>query len=553
VPTPEPFDRRTFLARGARTAAGLAVLGGAPGLLAACGGGGSSGGATSTSGAGVSTATPKPGGSVTMAVESEVDGFDPTTNRWDPGGIVYARSVYDPLAAIAADGTVKPYLAQSITPNADFTLWTIKLRPNIQFHNGTPLDAAAVKANLDAQKASLLTGAAFTRIASVNVVDPLTVTVSMNAPWVPFPVYLAGQYQPGYIAEPSTLANKTAQQHPIGTGPFVFSQWVPGDHFTATKNPRYWRSGLPYLDQITYKPIVDFQSRENSLKSGTVDMLHSSDLQNYVDLTANSSFVTVSDLHSTLEPDQSFFMINTAVPPVNDVRVRQALAYATDRQKYINVIDNGVPPQSTGPFVAGSPYNAPTGYPNFDLNKAKALVAQYGQPISVQLNVVNSPKNLEVAQLLQSMWKTAGIQSQINQVEQSQHILNALQGKYQINQWRQFAAADPDLNYQWWSANTAQPVGQLALNFARNKDPQIQQALDTGRSNPDPAARTSAYQTIAKQLGSDIPYLWLNRSVWIVAAKPTVMNFNGPSLPDGGKALGFLGGEIWPTQIWLNR
>jgi peptide/nickel transport system substrate-binding protein len=198
VPTPEPFDRRTFLARGARTAAGLAVLGGAPGLLAACGGGGSSGGAT-----------PKPGGSVTMAVESEVDGFDPTTNRWDPGGIVYARSVYDPLAAIAADGTVKPYLAQSITPNPDYTLWTIKLRPNIQFHNGTPLDAAAVKANLDAQKASLLIGAAFTRIASVNVVDPLTVTVSMNAPWVPFPVYLAGQYQPGYIAEPSTLANKT--------------------------------------------------------------------------------------------------------------------------------------------------------------------------------------------------------------------------------------------------------------------------------------------------------------------------------------------------------
>jgi ABC-type transport system substrate-binding protein len=488
-----------------------------------------------------------------MAVESEVDGFDPTQNRWDPGGIVYARSVYDPLAAIAADGSVKPYLAQSITPNPDYTQWTIKLRPNIQFHNGTPLDATAVKANLDAQKASLLTGPAFTAISSINVVDPLTVNVLMKSPWVSFPVYLAGQYQPGYIAEPSTLANKTAQQHPIGTGPFVFSQWVPGDHFTATKNPRYWRSGLPYLDQITYKPIVDFQSRENSLRSGTVDMLHSSDLQNYVDLTNNSSFVTVTDLHSTLEPDQSFFMFNTAVPPVSDVRVRQAIAYATDTKKYTNVIDNGVPPQSTGPFVPGSPYQAPTGYPSFDLNKAKALVAQYGQPISVQLNVVNSAKNLEVGELLQSMWKAAGIQAQINQVEQSQHILNALQGKYQINQWRQFAAADPDLNYQWWSVNTAEPVGQLALNFARNKDQTIQQALDKGRATADPAARASAYQTIAKQLGTDIPYLWLNRAVWIASAKPTVMNFNGPTLPDGGKALGFLGGEIWPTQIWLNR
>jgi ABC-type transport system substrate-binding protein len=375
----------------------------------------------------------------------------------------------------------------------------------------------------------------------------------MNGPWVPFPVYLAGQYQPGYIAEPSTLANKTAGQHPIGTGPFIFSQWVPGDHFTATKNPHYWRAGLPYLDQVTYKPIVDPQSRENSLRSNTVDMMHSSDLQNYVDLHGNSSFVTIDDLHSTLEPDQSFFMINTAVRPVDDVRVRQALAHATDRQKYINTIDNGVPPQSSGPFVSGSPYNGPTGYPNFDLNKAKALVAQYGQPISIQLGVINQPKVLEAAQLLQSMWKQAGIQSTISQTEQSQYILNALQGKYQVYQWRQFAAADPDLNYTWWSIATASPVGQLALNFSRNKDPQIQQALTTGRTSSDSSTRAAAYRTIAMQLGSDVPFLWLDRAVWTLGAKPTVMNFNGPTLPDGGKALGFLGGQIWPTQIWLDH
>src|SRR5437764_14695823 len=549
VPRPEPFDRRTFLARGARTAAGLTVLGSAPAILAACGGGGSSGGSSTSSGAGVSSATPKPGGSITMGLTADIDGFDPTSNRWDANGVIYGRTVYDPLAAVAADGSIKPYLAQSITPNGDYTKWTITLRPNIVFHNGTPLDAGAVKANLDGARASAPAGPAFTNIASVDVTGPLTVTVSMNSPWVPFPVSISGQYQVGHIAEPSTLG-KTASQHPVGTGPFVFQQWVPNDHFTATKNPHYWRPGMPYLDQITYKPIVDFQSRENTLKSGGIDILHSDTLQNYVDLTGNSSFVTVTDLHSTLEPAQSFFMINTAVPPVSDVRVRQALAYATDRQKFINTIDNGIPPQSTGPFAPGSPYYAPTGYPNYDLNKAKSLVAQYGQPINVQLGVTNNPINLQGAQLLQSMWKQAGIQSTITQTEQAQFIPNALLGKYQVYQWTQFATSDPDQNYIWWSTPTAAPVGSLALNFARNKDPQIQQALDTARSNADPTARATAYQTVARQFGSDVPYLWIDRSVWIVAANPNVMNFNGPTFPDGSKAVGLQGGRIWPTQIW---
>ncbi|HEY1633597.1 MAG TPA: ABC transporter substrate-binding protein [Acidimicrobiales bacterium] len=551
MPRPEPFDRRTFLARGARTAAGLAVLGGAPGLLAACGGGGSSSGSSTSSNAGISTATPKTGGSVSMGLTADIDGFDPTSNRWDANGVIYGRTIYDPLAAVASDGSIKPYLAQSITPNGDYTKWTITLRPNITFHNGTALDANAVKANLDGLKASALAGPAFSNVSSVDVTDPLTVVVSMSTPWVPFPAYISGQYQSGYIAEPSTLG-KTAAQHPIGTGPFVFQQWVPNDHFTATKNPHYWRPGLPYLDQITYKPIVDFQSRENTLKSGGVDILHSDTLQNYVDLTGNSSFVTVSDLHSTLEPDQSFFMINTAVPPVSDVRVRQALAFATDRQKYINTIDNGVPPQSTGPFVSGSPNFAPTGYPNYDLNQAKALVAQYGQPINIQLGVTNNPINLQAAQLMQSMWKQAGIQSTISQTEQSQYILNALTGKYQVYQWTQFAASDPDINYVWWTQNNAAPVGSLALNFARNKDSQIQQALDAARASADPSVRATNYQTVAKRFASDVPYLWIDRSVWVVSAKPNVMNFNGPTFPDGTKGVGLQGGRIWPTQIWVS-
>ena len=552
----DPIDRRSFLAQGLRTAAGVAVLGGgASSLLAACSSGGSGGTATSAN-TGVSTATPKPGGSITFGTEAEIDGFDPTMNRWDATGYLYAHTVYDTLAALDANGNVKPGLAQSITPNSDYTKWTITIRPNVLFHDGSALTAAAVKTNLDAVRTALLTAPGLTTISSVDVTDPMTVVVSMKSPWVPFPNILTTQGG-GFVVEPRTLLSGQAQNHPVGTGPFVFGQWVPNDHYTSSKNPHYWRSGLPYLDRITFKPIIDPQSRENSLKSGSIDIMHSSDTQNLVDLRGDSSFVTIDDTKQSFEPDMDFVLLNTAVAPMDDLRVRQALAYSIDKQKVINTVYNGVPPQSFGPFVQGSPYYAPTGYPDYNLSKAQSLVKQYeadhgGQPISFQLGSINSPKLLEFNQLVQAMWKQAGIQSQITQIEQAQIILNALQGKFQAYSWRQFGATDPDINYIWWSIPNAAPVGALAANFARNKDPQVQQALDTGRTNPDPSTRATAYQTVGSRFGADVPYLWTNRNIWMVSAKPSVQNFNGPTLPDGGRALGLIDGFISTTQIWVS-
>lgn len=550
----ESVDRRTFLARGVRTAGGLALLGGgASAALAACGFGSQ---ASSASSAGVSQATPRRGGTLTFATEEDIGGFDPTRRLWGAAGLLASRTVYDNLAAVDSSGAVRPYLAQSITPNSDYTKWTITVRPNVLFHNGTPLDAAAVKTNLDAVRTALLTGPVLTNVASVDVTDPMTVVVSLKSPWVTYPL-VALTAQVGVVVEPRTLLSGQAQNHPVGTGPFVFGQWVPNDHYTATKNPHYWRSGLPYIDQITFKPIVDPQSRENSLKSGTIDIMHSSDTQNLVDLQGNSSFVTIDDTKQTFEPEMNFVMLNTAVAPMDDLRVRQALAYAIDKQKVINTIFNGVPPKSFGPFVQGSPYYGPTGYPDLNLAKAQSLVKQYqadhgGQPISFQFGTINQPKALELNQLIQAMWKQAGIETQIAQVEQTQYLLNALQGKYQAYAWRQFSTPDPDGNYVWWSIPNAAPVGSLATNFARNKDPQVQQALDTGRANPNPSARAAAYQTIGARFGADIPYVWLNRTIWMVSAKPRVQNFAGPTLPDGSKGLGLDAGVIGTSQIWVS-
>jgi ABC-type transport system substrate-binding protein len=251
-----------------------------------------------------------------------------------------------------------------------------------------------------------------------------------------------------------------------------------------------------------------------------------------------------------------FVMLNTAVPPTDDMRVRLALAHAIDKQRIINNVRNGIPPKSFGPFPRGSAYHSSTGYAYFDLSKARGLVAEYQRekgPVSLQLMTVNTAKGRQTGRLIRGMWQSAGVQCQVVQVDRSQMVPRALQGSFQACAWRQFAAPDPDVNYAWWSADTVAPVGQPGLNFARNASSQVQQALDAARSSTDPAVRTAAYRSLAGSLASELPYLWTNRAIWMVAAQRRVQNFAGPSLPTGAKAQAMSRGVINPAEIWLNQ
>ena len=532
------WDRRAFLR-------GLVVAGAA--LVGACAAPGAS------SGRPASARGPRAGGALTFATEAEINSFDTRLGAWDSTGLLYAGTVYDPLFTQASDGSVRPYLAHSITPNADYTQWTLRLRPGIRFHDGSPLDAATVKVNLDGSARAPLTGPYLFNMNGTRVIDPLTLLVTMNTPWVPFPSYLTRQ--PGYMAALKQLADTSGRARPIGTGPFIFKEWLPGEHFTATRNPDYWRPGLPYLDAITYRPIVDPTSRGSSLLAGDVHLMHSSDTQSVADFAHRPGYSQVNDLTSVLgEPDQAFIMLNTAVPPLNDLRVRQALACATDRQRVIDTIYNGLTRPADGPFPAGSPYSGPTGYPGHDPARARALVADYqrekGAAPSFRFATVNTPKGRSRNELLQAMWRAAGIQTDIVVVEQSPLILNAISGSFQACGWRQFNCPDPDANYVSWSGTTAAPVGRQALNFARNRDPQIDAALEAGRTQVDPQVRAAAYRLVAARLGADVPYLWIAPAAWIVAAHSRVGGLGRATLPDGGLARGMISGVIPIAELF---
>ncbi len=556
----DPIDRRSFLARGAVAGAGVALAGAAGGMLAGCGSSSSSSGSgasgTGSHPNGISSAKPKTGGSLIVGTEAEEKGFSTTLGTFDETGVLYARTVFDPLMILDANGTPQPYLAQSVTANADYTQWTITLRPNVLFHNGTPCDANALRTNFQLFKQSALTGPAITTIQGVNVTGPLTVTIDMSSPWVPFDYYLTGGIggQIAYVSEPNWLATQS-QTNPIGTGPFVFQSWTPNDHFTATKNPHYWRPGLPYLDSITYKPIPDSTQLYQSLASGAVDIINSSSSEVHGPLLSNTSYGLVTDAtHIAGEPDMDCMLLNLSTPPFNNLKARQAAAMALSSAEYVKVINQNLNPTSNGPFAKGSPYwLADNSYPTPDPTKATQLVKelqQSGQSVTLTLGQTPDPSTTKIAEFVQSQWNNVGFKVSLQPVQQADIINDALLGKFQALTWRQFGAVNPDMNYIFWSPTQITP--SFSIDMSRNTDPAMQAALLKGRQSTSKADQIAAYQQVNRLMGKDIPYVWAGQTVWCCGASPKVQNFNNPTTPGGKPAFGFITGAIWPTQIWLD-
>ncbi|HEY2215730.1 MAG TPA: ABC transporter substrate-binding protein [Acidimicrobiales bacterium] len=548
------FDRRALLVGGAATAAGIAGMGALDwdGLAGAS--------ISSAAHNGVTTAKPKRGGSLVFGVDAEESGFDPTQARYDEVGVIYARTVFDPLTIITNSGNWAPYLAQSVVPNANYTSWVITLRPNVVFHDGTPCNGAALLTNLKAQAKSLLTGLIINPILdTITQTGPLACTLTFKTPWAPFPYYLAGGIggQIAYVVAPSMLANPNGTSRPVGTGPFVFKEWVPNSHFIATANPHYWRPGLPYLSQITYKPIPDEQTRAEALRAGTIDLMITDTPQISAQFKNNKSYGYTDDsVHLAGEPDIDCQLLNCDKAPFNDPSLRRAAAMAINNKQYRASINDNLIPIATGLFAPGSPYYSKTSYPAFNPTEAKKLVkaavAKGGEKaVSLTYGSTNGPASQRSQQFIQQQLQEVGFKVTNNSVEQNDLINIALAGTYQMLNWRQFGAVDPDLNYIFWSTTTASS-GSLSINMARNSDPKLEFDLQLGRSSLDPAIRAKAYKAVNQRLSVDLPYLWQDRSVWSVVSTLKAQNWNNPTTPTGAKAFGLIGGSVWPTQIWIS-
>jgi peptide/nickel transport system substrate-binding protein len=493
------------------------------------------------------------GGRLVYGVNAETDGWNPTSSRWSTAGLTVANTIFDPLAAWDTEAHAQPYLAESFSHNDTYDVWTITMRAGGTFHDGTPVDAAAVKKDLDAIRTSVLTSAAFAPMQEITVTGALTLDVAMKIPWSAFPGALTGQS--GMVAAPKQLDDTaTGTRRPIGSGPFVFDSWTPESMLTVKKNTNYWRPGLPYLDQIDFRPISEPQSQYDALRSGDVNMMATSDGPTKEKLRSGAAAGDFQIVHSSGETDEGSVMLNTSRAPTNDVRLRTALAYATDTAAIAKVASTNPVDIARGPFVDGTNWAIQTDYPSYDLDKAKSLVAEVqgsGPPIVIRFQCTDGNQILQTCQAIAANWEAAGVKVELTSMDQPKLINNALSGDYDATIWAQFGAPDPDADSVWWNGANAGADGGLALNMARNQDPVLDAALYVGRTSPKPDERKLAYITVQQQLAKDIPYIWLNHNTWIVAADNNLRGIQGSTLPDGSPGRNTVSGIERLTQVWF--
>jgi peptide/nickel transport system substrate-binding protein len=479
------------------------------------------------------TALPPPTAAQQMlriALREDADILDPTLASTYVGRIVFA-GLCDKLFDINEKLEIVPQLATGYEW-ADPKTLVLHLRPNVTFHDGEPLDAAAVKATFERY---LTMQGSFRRseISSMDhaeVVDPLTVRVVLKQPSSPFLSQLVDRA--GMI-----LAPKAAEQggkdfglHPVCTGPFKFTERVAQDHITLDRFPQYWNAGAIHFDRVTYRVLVDSSVRLANLKAGAVDLVE------YVVPTDVAAVKADPKLHMVISDGLGYLglTINTnhgprANTPLGQNKlVRQAFELSLDRAAIIQVVFNGLYTPTAQAVTRSSPFYVPSVQPLArDVAKAKSLLQQAGvkTPIPVQLMVPNNPDQLQVAQVIQSMASEAGFDVKIQATEFASSLQRSYDGNFEAYQIGWSGRVDIDGN-TYAFLHTGQ-----RNNVSDYSNPIVDQALDEARTLTDIEQRQALYAKMWEQVRQDLPliYLWTLKNTPAMTAKLTGFQ----PIPDG--------------------
>jgi peptide/nickel transport system substrate-binding protein len=287
-------------------------------------------------------------------------------------------------------------------------------------------------------------------------------------------------------------------------------EWVPGDHVTLERNPDYWNagSGEPFLDRITFRLVLDTETRINSVRGGEVNLAQSTNGAEV--LNADDSGMVGFPVEG---PGITIQMNNTR-PPFDDPRVRMAVLQATDREALLDVVFEGAgtyPPNNF--IIANDSEYAAEGieYPEYDPDAAAELVQEYeaeNGPISVTYNCHNQPDLVNMAQVLQQMWTEAGMDIEVQIKDQQTLVSDIFDQNYEITCFGAVGQEDPDLAY-YGSLHSASPTNSVGYN-----NPEVDAALDTGRRSADPEERRAAYTVVQEALASDVPLFQAVTSPW---------------------------------------
>lgn len=560
-PSPHALPRHTRPTHGRSRLLALVVL--VTGLtVAGCSAvtpsGGSSGtagpGGTAASGGGDTFGTPVQAADVTgtgdlvVALSAEPDALDPTTSR-----SLYSRYIFHTMCQklydVDQNARVVPQLATALPVTSDGgKTVTIAVRDGVKFADGTPFDAAAVKATL--QRDLTLAGSGrkseLGPITSVDAPDAKTVVIHLSKPFAPLTAALTDRA--GMILSPTATARLGADfaTAPVCVGPFKFSNRVPQSTIEVVKDPNYYDAASVHLDKITYRIITDASIRAANLKSGDVQVADSVSPQDVASLSSTAG-LSVLKSESLGYQGLTFNVGNVdgvgtpakAIdkPEAKDPRVRQALEAAIDRTVLNQVVFEGAFTVACSPISPKTEFSSEAAQtcPAHDVAKAKQLLSAAGVtvPFPLEMQVSNNPDSLRLAQALQAMVKEGGFDLQIKPVEYASLLDLQDKGEFSLLQLGWSGRIDPDANI----TNFLGTGG--SQNVAGFNDPTIDGLLEQARQAQDTATRRDLYGQVVTKVQASDPLIYLYRQNNLTGVSSKIKGVQ--VFPDGVIRLAFAG------------
>jgi peptide/nickel transport system substrate-binding protein len=469
--------------------------------------------------------------SLRIGLAEDPDVLDPTMGRTYVGRIVFA-ALCDKLFDIDDKLNLVPQLALGQETSPDGKAVTIRLRPNVTFHDGEPMDAQAVKFSLE--RHLTLPGSfrkpEISAIDTIDVVDPLTVKLNLKAPFSPLIAQLTDRA--GMIVSPKAAreAGERFGQKPVCAGPYKFVERVQQDRIVVERFADYWDKDKVTIDRIVYRPIQDSTVRLANLKSGQLDLIERALATDIKDIKASPRLRLVQQIDLGYQG----LTLNVAKgeaakgPLGSDPRVRQALDAAIDRDAINEVVFGGAAmPGNQWINPTNAYYQAKYPVPKRDLAKAKRLLAEAGAktPVAVDLMVPNNPETRAVAEVMQAMAAEAGFDLKIRITEFATSLNEAEAGRFQAYMLNWSGRTDPDGNLYIFHRTGA------PQNYGGYSNPEVDRLLDEARLVTGQAERKALYERVTGILLTEGSVLYLYHRPIVTAHTDRLEGFK--SVPDG--------------------
>jgi len=444
-----------------------------------------------------------------VGIPKITDSFDfyNTTNGFES---ISMAQIYDTLVIKDSTGKTVPSLAESFEISDDGKTYTFHLKQGVKFSNGKEFKASDAKYSLDQAMASSWTSWCYASVDNCEIVDDYTIKLNMKTPNVGFMEYLANVYYCAMLSEETVKEfgdqyGKTVESS-IGTGPYILKEWKPGEYCVFEANPEYFR-GAPAIKRVKLKTITDVNAAIIGLQTGEIHAYYNDIPGISYDTVSKDEKLSVETYPSTI-----FFevIMNTETGPFADVRMRQAVAYAVDREQMLIVGAEGQGVVADYPggrqgYTAGDP-GLKTWY-SLDLEKAKQLIKEAGmEGKNVTIKTYATEPYPKLATILQDALTKIGLTAEVLQMERGAFIDEALtKGDFEIGICR-WAAGTKDMDEIMFGSLATASIG-AAGNWSWYSNPAVDELLTKAAGETDEEARKQLYADIIKIYTEDVPQI----------------------------------------------